>query len=158
MEWLWDTIETVADLEGTTRAARASSSAAKWMLRRRQQEGVVMGRGIEFFPTRSALDQSRAYGEFFGKATTLYGIFTTGRKLWMNQVEKAKNFETIILPDPRSNSFKKYAESIDEFPQLQVTICTSTKKISELYNIEVLWYPEMIHAAIMIGYPEKNSG
>lgn len=128
------------------------------MLRRRQHAGVVMARGIEFFPTRAALDQVRPYGDVLGKVTTAYGIFTTGRKLWMNQVEKAKSFKTIILPDPRSKSFKKYAESIDEYPQLQVTICKSNEKLVELYSIEVIWYPEMIHAAVVIGDPEKNSG
>lgn len=117
-----------------------------------------MAPGFRFYPTRTILEKSSDYNESLGSATSIYGCYATGRKLWVNYIENAKRIDKALLPDPRSKSFEDLAKSVSEFPDLRVDVCRSTKKLADDYKIEVQWYPEALHTSFNIGDPEKQSG
>lgn len=129
--------------------------AREWL---QSRTGVVMAPGYRFYPTRGHLDRFNSYDAFLADCTDAYGVFVTGRKLWTQNVDQAQKYRKIILPDPRSGSFSHYADTVGEFPEMRVTVCRSTRNITQQYGATVLWYPQMIHNSIVFRDPGRVQG
>ncbi len=123
-----------------------------------RQTGVVMARGLEFFPTREILDRARTYDELLARAEKIDAAYVTGRKISEHDIPNIRHIHRVILPDPRSKSLVSYAIGIVNSPELQGYIIRATQDAKEKYGIEVRWYPEMYHASFMVGDSVKKSG
>ena len=117
-----------------------------------------MAPGLIFYPDRETLERRRDYGKFLGTAQEIYCIYVTGRKLVAHQIDNVQHIKEVILPDPRSKSFRDFAESIQDVPNQTRYVCQATKHISENLRTKVLWCPEMLHRSMKIGDPNKSSG
>ena len=132
-----------------------SRIASEWLQKR---TGVLVAPGFKFFPDREALERQRNYGEFLGTAQQINCMFISGRKLKVHEIENVSHITEVILPDPRSESFRHFCQSIDDLENLVRYVCQSTKNITENLQRPVLWYPDILHQSFMIGDPETAKG
>ena len=129
---------------------------ARWWLQHRT--GAVMVPSLKFYPDRDTLNRIGNYGKFLGSAQQIYAIYVTGRKLRQHEIENVSHIREVILPNPQSESFCTFAESLGELLDQQRQVCLTTKYLKNKGGINVLWYTEMIYASIIIGDPEKPTG
>ena len=150
-------LEWVATAQGWGTPIRwlLASIAREWLHKR---TGVVMAPGLKFYPDRETLEKRRDYGKFLGTAQEIYCIYVTGRKLVAHEIQNVQHIKEVILPDPRSGSFRDFAESIQDLPNHVRYVCKATKHIKETLNKDVFWCPEMLHHSMKIGDPDKSIG
>jgi hypothetical protein len=109
-------------------------------------------RNPKVYANRNALDGSKSGGAFAldevakGHCVWLSGgkTFNTGNQL--NRIDK------IILPDPRSESTKRFQTASEQYTDTDFTniILTSTKTALRR-NVAIGWYPDFVGASWWIG-------
>jgi len=132
------------------------------IVRRRSRSSDIEGKGLEFFPKRTILEQTHPLDKGIPKATNEYQILSTGRKFLAHKVpdEYLRRIRKIIFPKPDTDSVKYYAISINEEPgTVNQWILKATQKMQGTpYNAEVRWCEQFIQYSIRIGDPEKTGG
>jgi hypothetical protein len=128
---------------------------AVWLLARHSR--AMIGFGATFFSSRAALEQHRSFDDLIGSTEAVDAIYVTGRSFIRNDSARFRRIRRLILPDPRSDSFRFYERSTGE-PNLADSVMRATAVCRDDIRIEVRWCQELIQQSILIGDSDKRTG
>jgi len=113
--------------------------------------------GVEFFPSRTSLQQRRSLDDLLGTATKIDAVVVIGRTLHETELDNIRHVRRVIFPDPDSASLMHYAGTVDERGHIQRNVCEASRSLLQK-KIEVRWYPHMIGNSLLIGDGDKRTG
>jgi hypothetical protein len=128
---------------------------ASWLLARMGR--AMIGFGASFFASRAALEQHRSFDDLIGSTEAVDAIYVIGRSFIRNDSKRFRRIRRLMLPDPRSESFKFYEQSTGE-PNLVDSVMRATAVCRDDIKIEVRWCEELIQQSVLIGDSDKRSG
>ena len=126
---------------------------ASWVLSRR---GAVLVSGFKFFPQRTEL--TRSHGTLGDRLAEVYyadAIWVIGAKFYNDRIN-THLVKRLILPDPGSNSFNFYANSVDQ-GSADEDIKNTTKRARKA-GAKVRWCKEVLGQSIVLADTNRESG
>lgn len=114
--------------------------------------------GIEFFPTKTKLIQTRPLEDQLARASDrgIDAIFVYGQTV-LNLHKNIGRINRLLLPNPYSPSFGHYEKTVNH----QMTIAEHLEKAADKYRqngVQVRFYPHFICYSLMIADPLKETG
>ncbi|MGY8678574.1 hypothetical protein Q2941_12300 [Bradyrhizobium sp. UFLA05-153] len=128
---------------------------ASWFLARHGR--AMIGFGANFFASRTALEQHRSFDDLIGSTEAVDAIYITGRSFIRNDSKRFRRIRRLILPDPRSDSFRFYEQSTGE-PNLVDSVLRATAVCRDDIKIEVRWCEVLVQQSVLIGDSDKSTG
>ncbi|MHC2335254.1 hypothetical protein [Bradyrhizobium sp. USDA 4454] len=128
---------------------------ASWLLARYGR--AMIGFGADFFSSRVALEQHRSFDDLIGSTEAIDAIYITGRSFIRNDSKRFRRIRRLILPDPRSDSFRFYEQSTGE-PNLAESVLRATAVCRDDIKIEVRWCEALVQQSVLIGDSDKSTG
>ena len=154
----WSAVGTIVTVVGilVTIWGRESIAAGWRRLRHR------VGRGVELYETREALDQSGRRSlkrELKGTATYALGVFPTGTALLTLGDDELKKFDSIILSSPLRDD-RQIREYVQRFEagsseHVRQVLYNNTRRALGL-GVKVYWHPD-VNISMVLGDPVRES-
>ncbi|MDE2107107.1 MAG: hypothetical protein KGL39_58410 [Patescibacteria group bacterium] len=112
--------------------------------------------GIEFYSSNDELHK-RPLDEQLAKAANIDAVVIIGRTLAESDLKHVRRVQRVIMPSPKSESAKHYAQSVNEASRLSKDIADATVTF-EAIGTKVRWYPHMICQTFLIGDASLQNG
>ena len=155
--------ETILSLLAWIEAIRYIGPFVRWIGMSNRIRGWATGNilvnGFEFCSNRAKLDQLRDQETQLRRADAIDAAWASGIKA-AKESKEIHRIRRLILPDPDSDSFKWFVDSLPSRVRLRNDVLETTRLIQDNHasTTKIRWSKQFVGASFMIGDSDQDSG